>query len=265
MPAEPEKPPKTGPEPDSGFSDGPATPRRSGWRWATPLALAVCGGLVVTSAANSDGTDLRPGRYADLGSVVRAENREVDALQDRARDLTEEVADLGRAGGDRTARRYRDRSARVRGVAGLEPVTGEGVTVTLADAPDEVAETSEIEPNRLVVHQQDLQAVVNALWRGGAEAITLEGRRIVSTTGIKCAGSVVQLQGLVFPEPYTIEAVGPAYDMVASLDADDAVTSFRVDAARPDVAVGYDVQLDSLLTAPPYEGVVTTSYAEPMD
>lgn len=262
MPADPEKPPTTGPEPGP---DAPRTPGRSGWRWATPLALAVCGGLVVTSAASSDGTDLRPGRYADLGSVVRAENREVDALQDRARELTDQVAALGRSRGDRTARRYRDRSAQVRGAAGLEPVTGEGLTVTLADAPDEIAETSEVEPNRLVVHQQDLQAVVNALWRGGAEAITLEGRRIVSTTGIKCAGSVVQLQGLVFPEPYTIEAVGPAYDMVASLDADDAVTSFRVDAARPDVAVGYDVQLDSLLTAPPYDGVVTTSYASPMD
>ena len=58
--------------------------------------------------------------------------------------------------------------------------------MVLTDAPPSVAESSQQDPNRLVVHQQDIQAVVNALWKGGATAVTIQGQRVVSTTGIKC-------------------------------------------------------------------------------
>ena len=56
---------------------------------------------------------------------------------------------------------------------GLTAVSGPAVTVTLDDAPSSVAANG-IEPDLLVVHQQDIQAVVNALWSGGAEAMTIQ-------------------------------------------------------------------------------------------
>ncbi|GAA1905781.1 DUF881 domain-containing protein [Nocardioides lentus] len=235
------------------------------WRLGTPLVLGLCAVLVITSAANSDGTDLRPGRYTDLAAVVRAEDREVQQLQDRVSELSDEVDGLGRARGDRSAQRFRDAAAAAATPAGLSPRTGEGLEITLADAPEEVFEVSEEDPNRLVVHQQDIQAVVNALWRGGAEAVTLQGQRIVSTTGIKCAGSSVQLQGRTYPQPYVIGAVGDTDALLDSLEGDDFVSLFREDAARPDIALGFDVDLDDSLTAPAYDGLLDLSYAEPMD
>ena len=63
------------------------------------------------------------------------------------------------------------------------------MTVVLTDAPAEIAESSQQDPNRLVVHQQDIQAVVNAMWKAGATAVTIQGQRVVSTTGIKCIGN----------------------------------------------------------------------------
>ena len=54
--------------------------------------------------------------------------------------------------------------------------------MTLDDAPESVAANG-IDPDLLVVHQQDIQAVVNALWSGGAEAMTIQDQRVISTTG----------------------------------------------------------------------------------
>src|SRR4029434_10732928 len=101
-------------------------------------------------------------------------------------------------------------------VAGLTAVAGPAVTVTLSDAPASVVADG-IDPDLLVVHQQDIQAVVNALWSGGAEAMTIQGQRVVSTTGIKCVGNVVILHGVPYSPPYRISAIGPTGQMLSSV------------------------------------------------
>ena len=165
---------------------------------------------------NSKGTDLRPGRYTDLASLGADRVRRVrgpagaDIAELRGRS-GEEARRAGLTTSALTRLGAPDRASS-RGPAGLEAVTGPGVTITLSDASDatadQVIEDGEINPNRLVVHQQDIQAVVNAMWQGGAEAITLQGQRIVSTTGIKCEGNAVLIQGVPYPEPYIISAIG---------------------------------------------------------
>ena len=96
----------------------------------------------------------------------------------------------------------------LQGPAGRDPVTGSGVTVTLSDAPESVREDSDIDVNYLLVHQQDIQAVVNAMWLGGATAVTIAGQRVITTTGIKCSGNAVRLHGIPYGQPYVISAVG---------------------------------------------------------
>ncbi len=65
--------------------------------------------------------------------------------------------------------------------AGLTPLSGPGLTVTLSDAPAEVINSSSQPIELMIVHQQDIQAVLNAMWKGGAEAVTVQGKRVVST------------------------------------------------------------------------------------
>ena len=89
---------------------------------------------------------------------------------------------------------YRDKVAKLESPTGLTALHGPGIRVTLTDAPKSVNPEG-VDPNLLVVHQQDIQAFVNALWVGGAEAISLQGQRLISTTGIKCVGNTVVLDG----------------------------------------------------------------------
>ena len=119
-------------------------------------------------------------------------------------------------------------------------------------------------PGRLTGHPaQDVQAVVNALWRGGAHAVTIQGQRIISTTGIKCSGSMIQLQGVPYPEPFVIRAVGDIDALTASIDNDSYLQLYRQQAADPTIDIGWKLEPSSAVQAPAYDGVVDLSYARP--
>jgi uncharacterized protein YlxW (UPF0749 family) len=246
--------------------DAPKRPRRPWGRWriGTPAVVLLCGALFVVSATNSEGTDLRPGRYTDLAALTDDESDEYDALQQRVADLNEQVERLAGSVNTKVVKRFNRRIERLEDPAGLTPQTGRGVTVTLSDAPEEVINSTSQDLNLLVVHQQDIQAVVNAMWKGGASAVTVQGQRLVTTTGIKCEGNAVQLQGVPYPQPYVIEAVGDQAELVRAIGADDYLQIYREQAAIPDISVGWDLQLQSQVTAPAYDGLLDLSYAEPL-
>ena len=251
------------PEPPS--SEEPRSRRPRGpWRIGTPLVIALCGGLFVVSAANSGGTDLRPGRYTDLAALVQDEADEYDELRDRVSELNTEVAGLSASMSDRDVNRYRRKIETLKDPAGLVERSGTGVSVTLSDAPEDVINSTTGDVNPLLVHQQDIQAVVNALWKGGATAVTIAGQRVVSTTGIRCEGNAVQLQGVPYPQPYVIQAVGDQGDLLEALEDDQYVASYRDDASDPEISVGWDLELEDSVIAPAYDGLVDMNYAVPL-
>ena len=98
-------------------------------------------------------------------------------------------------------------------------------------------------PDDVIVHQQDVQAVVNALWAGGAEAMTIQGLRVISTSAVRCVGNTLLLQGQVFSPPFTIVAIGNPSAMRATLDADPGVSAFR-DAVTA-WGLGYQVRVEN--------------------
>jgi len=236
------------------------------WRIGTPVVVLLSGALFVVSAQSSQGTDLRPGRYDDLAGLVAAEAERYENLQAEAADLNEEVAELGSQVEDDTVQRAQAEVKQLRDPAGLVERSGPGVQVTLSDAPDEVIEAApdDKRKNLLVVHQQDIQAVVNALWKGGAEAVTIAGQRVISTTGIKCEGNQVLLQGLPYPQPYVIEGIGEPGSLTTAIADDPYLQVYREQAADPDIAVGWDLELEDELSAPAYDGLLGLSYARPL-
>ncbi len=235
-----------------------------GWRVGTPLVAITCGALLATSAANSGGTDLRPGRYTDLAGLVAEENRQYEALQDRVAELNGDVERLSAQVGSGETRRLRRQVEQLEDPAGLRPRSGPGLTITLSDAPEEVINSTSRNLNLLVVHQQDIQAVANALWKGGAEAMTIQGQRVITTTGIKCEGNAVMLQGVAYAQPYVISAVGDPAALEAAVLQDDYVAGYRAAAAVPDISVGWEMRTELRVEAPAYEGVTNLQYAEPL-
>ena len=144
--------------------------------------------------------------------------------------------------------------------AGLVPLTGPGVTVELDDAPRRPGrpELSD-DPDDLVVHQQDVQAVVNALWAGGAEGMTLMGQRIVSTSAVRCVGNTVILHGQVYSPPFVVTAVGEPTALRAALQDDPGVAYFRTFVER--FGLGYAVRTEREVTLPAYTGPLELPHA----
>ena len=114
-------------------------------------------------------------------------------------------------------------------------------------------------PEDVVVHQQDVQAVVNALWRGGAEAMTIQDQRVIATSAVRCVGNTLILQGRVYSPPYVVTAIGDTARLQSALDTDRAVATYRqyVDA----VGLGYSVVVSPDLTMPAYAVPVSVAKA----
>jgi uncharacterized protein YlxW (UPF0749 family) len=236
---------------------------RRRWRAAAVFAFAVAGALFATTSLNSKGLDLRAASITDLDGVVRQERQRSDDLQARLAALNEDVNRLSHQVDDSQVSELQREVDALREPAGLAPVAGPGLTVVLTDAPkSEIDKAGDdgVSVDELVVHQQDIQAVVNALWAGGAEAMTIQGQRVVSTTGIKCVGNTVVLHGVPYSPPYRIAAIGEPAALQASLAASDYIDAYLTVVESH--GLGYDVTPSDRLELPGYEGSTTLKYAE---
>lgn len=230
------------------------------YRWATPLVIAAAGLLFVTSAENADGTDLRGGRYADLADLVRAASSRADRLADQVADLQSDVDAL--AGADRGGAGTQAQVARLGAHVGLRPVRGLALTVTLDDAqlPDQLPDGTTVDD--YLVHQQDVEGVLNALWAGGATGVTVMDQRIVATSAVRCVGPVLLLQGRTYYPPYRMTAVGDVARLRASLDQAAAVRTYREWADA--LGLGFAVTDLGPVELPGYTGPLRLPLATPV-
>ncbi len=100
--------------------------------------------------------------------------------------------------------------------AGLTPVTGRGISVTINDSP-KAGQAEGVSSDAFLVHAEDLLSILNELNVAGAEAIAINGQRIVSTSSVRCAGSVVNVNDVKIAAPFIITAIGDPDILEAAL------------------------------------------------
>lgn len=224
------------------------------WKVAAPLLMALCGILFVVSHNTADGTDLRGSDLLEMPDIVRTEERRVENLSEQAKEVEEEIAELTDTRGDGETREIQSKIDDVLPHAQMTPVQGPGLTVVLDDAPR--PNTQDLAPNThiedYIVHQQDIEGVMNALWAGGAEAMMVMDQRIGATSTVRCIGSVLLLEGRQYSPPYRISAIGDAEQMRRALDASEPVSWYR--SAAEALGLGYEVEAQESIVMPAYEG-----------
>jgi len=231
-------------------------PRKNArWTVIVPVVAAAAGLLFATSAQTSRGTDLRASGRSDLADVVRAQDLTVRTRIATVQQLQADVDSLTAlaAPGNNTVARLRAQSSALAPIVGTQAVTGPGLSVSLDDAKHPAASLPKSVPaDDLVVHQQDVQNVVNALWQGGAEAMMLMDQRVISTSAVRCVGNTLILHGRVYSPPYVIQAIGDPVAMRAALSRNEQVAIYQqyVDA----YGLGYDVKTLHSATFPTYAG-----------
>nr|WP_031067807.1 DUF881 domain-containing protein [Streptomyces sp. NRRL WC-3742] len=233
--------------------------RRSGARIVgralTCAVFALAGLLFYVSAQTARGTDLRTDNsLLSLGDVIRQRSNQNQQAQAQLADLQAQEQHLTEQQAHSPAE-----AARLDGLrlgAALEPLQGGGLTVTLNDAPPNatarVPGVPEPGVNDLVIHQQDIQAVVNAMWRGGAEGVQVMDQRLISTSAVRCVGNTLLLQGRVYSPPYVIKAVGKTDALRGAVEADPTIHTYLKYVQA--YGLGWKVQESGDLTLPGYSG-----------
>ncbi|MEU5881065.1 DUF881 domain-containing protein [Spirillospora sp. NPDC047279] len=216
--------------------------------------------MFAASASTARGTDLREGGRTRITELITAEQRRTHRERDDYQRLRREVDGISRQHGRRDAR-VKEAQARADGLAvraGFTTLPGSAVRVTLDDAPQRDF-GRDVSPDDLVVHQADVQAVVNALWAGGAAGMQIMDQRVISTSAVRCVGNTLILQGVVYSPPFTITAVGEPRRLRQALDASPEIAVYR--RYVREYGLGYSVKSVDRVTLPAYTGNVTMNHA----
>lgn len=227
-----------------------AADRPAGRNLSTLVVGMLAGALIAATAITAQGTDLRPARTTDIADLVAEAKARNEELQRQAEALR---ADNERLAAEQGATEVLAPAPEVQFAAGLSAVVGPAVRVSLSDAPVDYDPVG-VDPELLVIHEQDVQTFVNALWAGGAEAMTIQGQRVVATTAVKCVGNTIVLEGVPYAPPYVITAIGDQDALVSALDADPKVQIFQQYVAVHHL--GYTEQRLSRVEMPAYTGIL---------
>ena len=137
-------------------------------------------------------------------------------------------------------------------------MTGEGVIITLKDGTTNNSDVlSSLTATDVIVHNSDLLQIVNELKNAGAEAISINGERIVQTSSITCEGIIIKINNKKLGSPYVIKAIGSAATLETSLSIPDGY----LDIMKNDGVI-VDIKKSDGLTVEKYDGVITTKYLE---
>ncbi len=213
------------------------------------LVAAVAGALFATNAAlfRSNG-----GRHPqNLAELVRVESNRLAAFSEDVDGLRVEVTSL-----IEQERGYvpptEATPSDVDLASGRVPVVGPGLVVRLWDAPTGVNPPLGARPDDLVVHQQDLEAVMNALWGGGAEAMMIQGNRVDSRTAVRCVGSVLLMAAQTYSPPYEVAVIGDRDALQSALDDSPSIQIYLQYVEALDL--GWSVESKDLIEMPAATG-----------
>jgi uncharacterized protein YlxW (UPF0749 family) len=138
---------------------------------------------------------------------------------------------------------------------GLVAAEGPGLVVTLDDSSDRESPSGNL--NDLVIHSQDVQAVANGLWGAGAEALAVNGQRVVPTSAILCVGNTLLINGTVHSPPFRFTALGA--ELHSAFLRDSLVERFAEDADR--FKLGFKVEDKDRVSVPSYSGTSKVRFA----
>jgi uncharacterized protein YlxW (UPF0749 family) len=186
------------------------------------LVCIVLGFLLATSfnTQKKNSGALNTPRKKDLISSVHELEKQRDQLKNQIESNRDQISKYEKRAaenqGIQTA--FSKELEKVRLVAGLTDVKGSGLIITLADNPKYPQDD---DPNNYVIHDYDIRIAVNSLWAGGAEAVSVNDQRLISTSSVRCAGSTILLNANRLVTPYTIKAVGNPARMLDAINDDE--------------------------------------------
>lgn len=226
------------------------------------VGVFVVLGFLLVTAANTARADRRAAepRKAELIRLIETRRSQVGDLDAAVAELRAQViaAERLEARDSAATETLAAENTRLAMQAGTIALRGDGVRVRLADADEPNRSPDDQRAGR--IHDVDIQLVVNALFANRAEAIAVNGSRVVATTAIRSAGDTVVVNFRPLRPPYRIDAIGA--DLTGFNESSIAVR-FRQWAQL--FGLSFSATRAERLTVPAYTGRVAISTATAAD
>ena len=218
------------------------------------LLAAQLRGVQLAGAADATNAS----RLETLQSLYNDVVEERDGLTEQVGQLQSEL-ELYRqqaASGDEGSEALKTELEQMEITAGLTDVEGPGVTVVLEDSTQANVTGDEADD---LSHDNDILSVINELRSAGAEAISLNGERILATSEVRCTGAVVTVNGRRYAAPYVIFAIGDPDTLYSALTMRNGVVDIL-----SQWGITVRVTASDQLLIPAYSGTVDYQYAKPV-
>jgi len=187
--------------------------------WQVPVALAsiLMGILVSLQFRHQTSANKAPNKLADAMAMIKNLEQERDRLTQELQGTRTRISEIEAQLSKEVPqiKQIAQQLQEARMQAGLLAMTGPGVVLTLNDSkrrpgPDE-------DPYYFIIHDQDLQSLVNELFAAGAEAVSVNDQRIITRSSIRCVGPSVLVNTVQLASPFTIKAIGPSKEIEGGL------------------------------------------------
>ncbi|MBQ4109602.1 MAG: DUF881 domain-containing protein [Clostridia bacterium] len=205
---------------------------------------------------NDSGSYVSAIRYEQLQDMLMTEKEKTEALYKQVMEYKDEILKYQENASEEsgTIELLKNELDKAEVLSGLSEVTGPGVTVTLTDGDSN--SSVNVDSNMYIIHDEDVLRVLNELRAAGAEAISLNGERIVATSEIRCAGPTISVNNTRTAAPFVINAIGNPSELESALKMRGGVADILSRWVKIDI-----VQQEEL-TLPAYKGLMDFKYAD---
>jgi uncharacterized protein YlxW (UPF0749 family) len=250
----------------------PKRPKEPVPRWFWPLTVMtfILGSFIAAAikTQNIVRRELLPSTsYSGLAEDYLAYKNAMELQQQTIKNLQQQNLVLQKGLVERTpeSKELHAQLDQYRFLAGITPVQGPGIVVTLRDStkrpptdlPADV--TADLTAN-FIIHDADIQRVINELRAAGAEAFSVNDQRVVSTTAIRCVGPAIQVNEVPLTPPYSIRAIGDPATLAEALALPGGISDLMRQTDPSMISIGKS----SSLMLPSYDGSTMFRYCKPV-
>ena len=217
------------------------------------LTMAIC---VQIKTVKSNGTTLgRTEKETQLKDQVLKMKEKYDNAYENLSWIEEELEQVRKSVASKNEKleQLEREIKQANTLLGYTDATGSGVTITVEDG---LSTPNTLNPSDLLVHDLDILNLVNELKNAGAEAVEVNGKRVVSTTAIMCDGNVITVNGEKIGAPFVINAIGLPEQMATLNRPGGYIMEYLYRYVRTDFK-----KLEKI-TIPKYTGIINFEYAK---
>lgn len=190
------------------------------------------------------------GRLDAISELYKHSEEQRELLELEVAKLREQLTEQEKASESAVAEELQ----KLRILSGLTSLSGPGIVLTLDDS--KLKGNEDAPADMYLIHYEDLLLVVNELFAAGAEAVSINGQRIITTSEIRCAGPTILVNSTRVTPPFEILAIGDAQTLQSSLEMRGGV----LEPMRP-WGIQISITQKDQITVPPYKGTINFKYA----